>query len=872
MTPLPSLTTLLKRLRSERGLTQEELAAASGVSARSISDIERGLNRAPYRDTIALLADALALKEDERTQLLDAARSGPLVETEKDDTTLAHLPRLQTSTIGRDVEIAQVVNLLALKHCRMVTITGPAGVGKTRLAIVAARAASSHYREGIAFVDLTRIRSAERVPAAIAMELQVRQHGGQTLLDALVTVLTTKHMLLVLDNFEHALAAAPDIATLLARCPNTALLITSRASLKLPEETLYTIAPLALPDIRQLPTYDLVAGYPAVALFVDRARAVRADFSILAANARTIAQICSHLDGIPLAIELTAATIGTISPQSMLLQLAVTGKTTKRWMTGSLRSAAPRRQQTMRDTIAWGYSLLDSAAQIVFRRFAVFHGGASLEAIETVCSGNSDDTETTITAISVLLDHHLMSQETIAHDQIRCTLLETVREFGLEMLAARKEETAIGRKHAAYYAQFAIAQEMSLTGPHQVQAMVDFTLEYDNIRAALRWARAQREIDLGMNLAVGCQRFWEKRGMLSEGREWMDGLLDLWRTSVNPERSNLVARIMQGSAVLASIQGDFSHAQQQALECLALNQELNNTNGIARVNMTLGNIAKLSGDFPQAAQYFRDNVEQFRELGDSESLLMAMNNLSAIYLEVGDVVKALPILRECLSIKRDRGDQRGLAVSLINMSEALKQQGDFVPAQESLHEALDLFSALRDQQGIGMALNNLGEIELVQQRYAEARELFERGLAAMEAIESRNHIALLVYNLGLAELGMEDGRSAAGPLPAEHIQEAYRFFRAGLLQNIEIQNRSGILRCLLGLAKAAHKLGLTSFTVTLIAAADARRDEIALTLTEEQQLQRATLIECARNLLTVSQFDESYAAGQRLSDDDLRMI
>jgi predicted ATPase len=490
---------VLKRFRLAAGLTHEALAERASLGARTISDLERGVSRAPRSDTLALLIAALDLSPDQRALLRAAARPqlNLMPSAASSVRSPNQLPVPLTSFVGREQEVLTAHDLLGRDDTRLLTLTGPGGVGKTRLALQVAAQVVDAFPDGIFAVDLAPIRDANSVCDAIAGVMQVPDEGRSSLL-RLIAHLGEKRLLLLLDNFEHLLPAAPLVNDVLRDCPHLKVLATSRAALRLSGEQEFLVPTLAVPDSDLLPEVETLLGYAAVRLFVDRATRVRLDFALTADNATAVAEICARLDGLPLAVELAAARVRALPPRMLLEQLQTLQVPTLDLLTKGARDAPPR-QQTLRDTIAWSCGLLDVPERTLFRRLAVFSGGCSLEAAETICNPPREPSSrdaasapeehfseiNVFQALLSLVDKNLMEQAGGPDGAPRFRMLETIRAFASEQLVASGEEGALRREHAAYYLSLVKATGALLFASERKRAMQ--AAEQGNVQAALQW-------------------------------------------------------------------------------------------------------------------------------------------------------------------------------------------------------------------------------------------------------------------------------------------------------------------------------------------------------------------------------------------------
>jgi predicted ATPase/transcriptional regulator with XRE-family HTH domain len=773
---------LLRQSRVAAGLTQEELAARSTVSVRTISDLERGRRHRPQRETLRLLTDTLGLSDDERQRFESVARTSPAAPPRPIPRAAASstIPLSLTPLVGREGDLAAIAALLGNPTTRLVTVTGAGGVGKTRLALDAARAARPSFPDGAFFVPLAAIRDPALVIATIAQTLGRTERGAQGLSASLIVYLTGKRLLLLLDNFEQVIPAAALVAELLAACEGLAVLVTSRAALHVRGEHEYQLRTLPLPDIRESDAIEQVRRSPAVALFLQRATAINRDFALEPANARAIAQICTHLDGLPLALELAAARTRVLQPAELLARLE-----DRFSVLMDEASDLPTRQQTMRRAIDWSYDLLLADERQLFRWLSAFAGGCTHEAAAALGGALSGQPVNLLSGLASLVDKSLLHAE--ARDGVtRFVMLETVREYGLERLTADGEIAAVRRAHAATFLTMAAVEDADAIGEAHARWLTRLDAEHDNLRAALAWAHEQGEPAIGVRLAAALWRFWYTRGYLREGRSWIETMLALDHAHVAPASARAVA--LRGVATLALRLGDTPAAETYARESVAAFRAMGDRRGMASAFNILGNAAFERNDYRQAIAHHSEALALRRATGDGRGVSGLLGNLGRTSRFLGDYENAIAFYREGERLHRESGNTQGLASNLGNQGHMARDCGDPLEARPLIAESLALYEQMGEQRGIGIALTQLAMIAYDTGDYAGARSYVERSLAIRRQIDDRWGIAQ-----SLAVLG--DIASATGD-PAR----AWRCYRDGLMIHVEVGNHLGIAECVERLA------------------------------------------------------------------------
>jgi predicted ATPase/transcriptional regulator with XRE-family HTH domain len=742
----------LLHYREAAGYSQEELAQRAELSAKAISALEQGERKRPYPDTLRRLAEAPGLSGGERAELAATLRP-----TGDETPVLAPQPSAQfelpgepTPLIGRERETEVVRHLLAHPGVRLLTLTGPGGVGKTRLALHVALAVGEAYPDGVVWVELAPLGDPELVLPTIARSLGLQEALGRHPRDALSAYLRCRRVLLVLDNFEHVLNAATDMAALLRACSDLGMLATSRAPLNICGEQEYLLPPLELPPTDRMQESADVASVPSVQLFVWQARQKDPSFDLSSENSVRVAAICRRLDGVPLALELAAARVKLLGITELLARLDRALPV----LTGSPRDL-PARQRTMEGTIRWNYDLLAPPEQALFRRLAVFAGGWTLEAAEEVVHTGDTAGWDIIDSMAMLVDHSLVRQMVGRDATRRFTMLETFREFGLQRLEETGERGPGEEAHLAWCTALAEAAETGLAGPEQVLWLTQLEAEHDNLRAALGTTSEGTE-EARLRLAGTLWRFWWWHGHLAEGRAWLERLLDRGSGRVSAARG----KALVAAGILAREQGDLVEATTRLEESLSIRRSAGDKRGTAQSLNILGLVAGDQGEFTRALELYEEGLHIYREVADQPGTANVLNNLGIVAREQGDFPRARQLYEEALGLYRKGCDKRGMSGTLHNLGRVAFDQGDFDRATALYQESMEIRRELGDRVGIAMTFHNMGNVAREQGNTGRAAELYKECLLIRRDVGDKLGCIRTVENTAALAGSLGDHRAA----------------------------------------------------------------------------------------------------------------
>ena len=819
-------------------ITQQRLIAAAMVFASLDSDGKR-LNANTIVEDTQPLQQRLSTLDFRSEDELSAQRTNSL------SNTATVLPAYLTALLCREQEVQSVSSLLQRTEVRLVTLTGPGGVGKTRLGVQVATQVTEHFRDGAFFIPLASLRDPEIVVPTIAHVLGLRDTGNWSLWERLNAYLRTRQVLLLLDNFEHLLQATPRLLELLTSCTEVKMLVTSRAVLRVRGEHEFHVLPLALPDLKQLPEHDSLLGYAAIKLFLQCACMHQPHFQLTPLNTHTIAEICVKLDGLPLALELAAARIKLLSPQELLKRL----EQQLQFLTSGA-SDAPERQQTMRNTIHWSYELLSAAEQCVFRRISVFVAGFTVKAVEYLYQALGASASNVLDDLTSLLDKSLLQQREQGDIEPRLIQLETIREYGCEVLAASGEAEATQRAHASYYLALTEEVESRLTSTEKGRWLERLQQEHENLRKAFSWLLLHKEREAALRIGSALWRFWLVSGYLREGRTELARALAGGREGVAP---SVYAKVLHAAAQLACRQGDFEQAEALCGESLALFRVLGDPRGSATCLQLLGYVSMQRSDYMVARSVLEEAETLREETGDKDDLAWRLLRLAAVLMYQGEYERAHTLLKDAEMFSREGGDSWSMVNSLYLLAIVMLYQDDLPRAHTLAEECLDLSRQEGYKVGIAYALKTLGLVALQRGDLVIASSLLQESLAWFKEMSDRENAPQSLVGLAWVSFGQCNYATARALF-----DESLALFKA-------VGNKWYIATCLVGLAAIATAQGELIWAVRLSAAAEALCQAIKGVLPPSIRAKQEFTTAATRTQLGEEVFVAAWTQGQSMT-------
>lgn len=783
----------LRERRRELDLTQDELGELVACSGDAIRKIELG-DRRPSKQVAELLVEALKVPSTEAANFVRLARAsgtGAYItllpsalgsQEKKPQSTPNNLPAPVTRFIGRQRELELLRNRLTQDEVRLLTLTGPPGVGKTRLSLEVVRDLLPLFEDGVFFTKLASLNAVDLVVPTIASALGLRESQSQDPLETLKTFLKDRQLLLILDNFEHLLPAATLITMLLEGCPRLKVLTTSREPLQLYPEHRFQVAPLDLPSATGLDYLGLeaLARYSAIELFVSRASAVRFDFTISEHNAADIVGICRRLDCLPLTIELAAARSDCLEPQEMLNDLQSRMELLK-----SGGRDLHVRHQTLRAALEWSYDLLEEHEKRLLERLAVFQGGMALRHIEAVCNADRAPQSEFQRRVEALVNKSLLQQRDTMGAEIRFTMLETIHEFAWAKLNENRGTDGFRRRHAEVFTAYAEQISPEATGSDRVSWFEHLESEHDNLRAAFTWALETGDLETGLRLAVALGEFWYVRGYLTEGRQRLADILSMARRKWEEERKSpsanatskaepgpMYAKALEWASRLAWAQGDFTSSRHLAEQSLTIFRELNDKRGMAQSLNRLGSVAGFQSDFQRAGILFEEALQLYRELGDRDAIADASIQVGCALNDQEDPERARLMMEEGLMLHRESGNKGGIGFALENLGEVAYQQCDFTAAHSAWEEGLSLFRHVGDKRRIAIQLCYLGYLEQRRANCEIAAKYLKESIGICKEIGDVHDIAMCLSGFAGLSLCRKEEQ------PKHNAQRAVRLLAA----------------------------------------------------------------------------------------------
>jgi predicted ATPase/transcriptional regulator with XRE-family HTH domain len=874
----PSFGQWLRQQRKSRDFTQEELADRIGCAIETIRKIESGRRR-PSRQMAELLAVALGASSEEVRALVDLARAsedppvmldvpsssyspyafpeGWAAHTRVPQRPNVRLPAQRTTFIGRGREVRRVCRLLMQRDVRLATLTGPPGIGKTRLALQVATSMGEYMEDGVYFVPLSSLSDPGMMASAIARSLGLKEVPNRSIVEMLQEHLSDKELLLLLDNFEHILAGGPQVSELISACPEVKILVTSRSALHLYGEHQVAVPPLALPDVEtsQGEKVEELAKYEAITLFEQRARSLIPAFTVDARNVAVVAEICRQLDGLPLAIELAAARIKLLPPEAILERL-----TSRLNLLTSGGLDLPPRQRTLRGAIDWSYGLLDQADKALFRRMAVFVGGAEMDSIGTVCTLPSETGFDTLAQVNSLLDKNLVRRADNMRGQSYFWMLSTIREYALSKLVESGEEATIRRRHAGQCLSLAESAAPRLTGPERTEWINLLDAEIGNLRAALTWCYSQQaekdDHDTGLRMSGALHWFWYLRGYLTEGRSWLEKAL-AHSTSRDQPFSRAVA--LNAAGRLALLQDDYSTLLPRLEESVAILRGLDEQKALAYALTNLGIARVYRSRDADTSGY--DLIEEattlFRHTRDDWGLAFALDiKADAAILLGGAEEVAASYREESLALYRGLGDDWGIAMELTELGYSAVKLGDHESARTKLEEAVTLTRAVGDKWYTAISLRNLGDVAVHQQDYPQAAAYYQESVTLYRELGDKVRASNALRNLGHVYRRLDRNSEAA------------QHYLGSLKLATHTDNLPNIALCVAAMASMALAAGKPIAAARLLGIAGVLRERSRGLMPPIDLDEHNRSLDLARAALSPADFSTAWEQGIALSMED----
>ncbi len=765
-----------------------------------------------------------------------------------------NLPR-QPPLIGRENVIEVVWPIVLRNNVKVVTLTGPGGIGKTSVAIEVARSLLSSFPNGVYFVPFASISDSNLVLPTIAKTVGIKEQPKRPLIETLKEILGQRQMLLLLDNFEQLVSSSSTqlLSELSDSCPRVKFIVTSRKPLHIRGEQEFSVPSLSVPSLKTLPSIGELSENASVALFLERVYSIKPDFEISNDNARDIAEICVRLDGLPLAIELAAARIKILPPRMILSRLG----NKLGLLTGGARDV-PSRQQTLRNTIAWSHDLLSESEKKMFRRLAVFVGGFTLEAAESICIINND--LNALDDITGLLDNSLLKRldateqdeegrSAYSESEYRFGYLETIRDFAVECLKKTSETEAIERTRTDFFIDLARKAELELNGPSGLEWLERLEFENDNFRASLRWCIDRKESAKSLCLAGSMGLFWEYHAYLREGCEWLDSALK----SAPLESSIDVAKAITKRGILAVHLGDYQQANNLFHQAYSMSLGIEDKNGVAQALRALGFCANRQGEFSKASVLYEESTDFFRELQNNLGIAFSLMGLSWSLRNLGNETRAKSILKESVEIFRKLGDKYNLAMSLDLLGNMGIKTEDYNASRSLLTESLAIAEEIHDNRTTGASLESLGELNRAHGKDVEAISYYKQSVAIFENTGQHNPLAWSCHNMGHSLVH------------EKKYSEARKYFIKSLSLFRDLKEKVGVAHCLAGLGAVAVAQELPVRAARLLGATEAILESTGASLDPVDLIEFERNISLIKNKLGNEKFLNEKAIGEALT-------